>query len=103
MGNSVSGIEPGQRPLNGPQTSGRDYRNLSKDLLPLRCRIPLVANARRFRTGHRVRLFLTSDDQDPQTPALLTFRQASVGTSSLNTVRSSSRLVLPVVSGLGRK
>jgi uncharacterized protein len=28
--NSVSGTEPGQRLLNGPQTSGRDYRNLSK-------------------------------------------------------------------------
>jgi hypothetical protein len=30
MGKSVSGTEPGQRQLNGPQTSGRDYRNLSK-------------------------------------------------------------------------
>jgi hypothetical protein len=27
---SVSGTEPGQWQLNGPQTSGRDYRNLSK-------------------------------------------------------------------------
>ena len=26
MGNSVSGTEPGQPQLNGPQTSGRDYR-----------------------------------------------------------------------------
>ena len=26
---TVSGIEPGQRRLNGPQTTGRDYRNLS--------------------------------------------------------------------------
>ena len=25
-----SGIEQGQRHLNGPQTSGRDYRNLSR-------------------------------------------------------------------------
>ncbi|MFC5139103.1 CocE/NonD family hydrolase [Actinomycetospora rhizophila] len=25
----VAGVEPGQRPLNGPQTTGRDYRNLS--------------------------------------------------------------------------
>jgi uncharacterized protein len=66
---------------------------------PLRYRIPLVANARRFRAGHRVRLFLTSEDQDPNMPALLTFRHASVGTSCLNTVRSSSQLVLPVVSG----
>jgi hypothetical protein len=29
MDKSVSGTEPGQRQLNGPQTTGRDYRNLS--------------------------------------------------------------------------
>lgn len=26
----ASGIEPGQRRLNGPQTTGRNYRNLSE-------------------------------------------------------------------------
>ena len=26
----ASGIEPGQRHLNGPQTTGREYRNLSQ-------------------------------------------------------------------------
>ncbi|MGX9791195.1 CocE/NonD family hydrolase [Mycobacterium sp. MMS18-G62] len=56
-------------------------------------RLPLVPNARRFDAGHRIRLVLTSDDQDPATPAIMNFRHASVGTSSLNTVRSSSRLV----------
>ncbi len=64
---------------------------------PVRYRVPLVSNARRFRAGHRVRLVLTSDDQDPATPAIMGFRHASVGTSSLNTIRSSSRLLLPVV------
>jgi predicted acyl esterase len=64
---------------------------------PVRYRIPMVANARRFKTGHHVRLFLTSDDQDSNTPALLTFRHASVGTSSQNSIRSSSRLMLPVM------
>ena len=59
-------------------------------------RIPLVANARRFAAGDRIRLTLTSDDEDPKTPAIMNFRHASVGTSSLNTVRSSSRLLLPV-------
>src|SRR5690349_14094821 len=29
MSASIAGTEPGQRQLNGPQTSGRDYRNLS--------------------------------------------------------------------------
>src|SRR5580692_1151523 len=62
-------------------------------------RIPLVANARRFKAGHRVRLFVTSDDQDSNMPAMLTFRHASVGTSCLNIVGSSSRLLLPVMPG----
>jgi predicted acyl esterase len=62
----------------------------------VRYRVPLVANARRFKTGHRLRLFLMGEDQDPNTPALMTFRHASVGTSSLNTIHSTSRLLLPV-------
>lgn len=60
-------------------------------------RIPLVPNARRFKSGHRIQLVLTSDDQDPSTPAIMNFRHAGVGTSSLNTVRSSSRLLIPVL------
>jgi predicted acyl esterase len=63
----------------------------------VRYRIPLVANARRFKAGHRVRIYLTSDDQDPKKPALMTFRHASVGTSSMNSIASSSRLLLPVI------
>ncbi|MFI8392227.1 CocE/NonD family hydrolase [Streptomyces sp. NPDC085540] len=59
-------------------------------------RIPLVTNARRFATGHRIRLVVTSDDQDDSTPAIMGFRHAPVGTSSRNTVHSSSRLVLSV-------
>jgi predicted acyl esterase len=59
-------------------------------------RIPLVVNARRFASGHRIRLFITSDDQAADTPALSGFRHASVGTSSLNTIKSSSRLLLPI-------
>ena len=61
-------------------------------------RIPLVPNARRFKAGHRIRLVLSSDDQDPSTPAIMNFRHAGVGTSSLNTVRSSSRLLIPVLA-----
>jgi predicted acyl esterase len=60
-------------------------------------RIPLVANARRFKGGHKIRLYLTTDDQAKDKPALLTFRHASVGTNSLNTIQSSSRLLLPVL------
>ncbi|CAN3128688.1 CocE/NonD family hydrolase [Mycobacterium sp. smrl_JER01] len=58
-------------------------------------RIPLVPNARRFTRGHRLRLTLTSDDQDPASPAIMNFRHASVGTSSVNTIWSASRLILP--------
>ena len=61
-------------------------------------RIPLVPNARRFAAGHSMRLVLTSDDHDPATPAIMSFRHAPVGTSSLNTILSSSRLVLPVIA-----
>lgn len=60
-------------------------------------RIPLVPNARRFHRGHRVRLTLTSDDWNPDVPVIMNFRHATVGTSSLNTIRSSSRLLLPVL------
>jgi hypothetical protein len=56
-----------------------------------------VPNARRFGAGHRIRLVLTSDDQNPAAPAIMNFRHATVGTSSRNTVRSSSRLLLPVL------
>lgn len=61
-------------------------------------RIPLVPNARRFPGGHRIRVIVTSDDQNPDAPVIMNFRHASVGTSSLNTVRSSSRLLLPVLA-----
>jgi hypothetical protein len=38
-----------------------------------------------------------TDDQNKDAPAPLEFRHASVGTSSFNTVLSSSRLLLPVL------
>ena len=65
---------------------------------PTRYRIPLVANARRFKAGHRLRLLLTSDDQDAKTPVMMSFRHASIGTSTLNVVSSSSLLLLPVLA-----
>ncbi|MDX6502597.1 MAG: uncharacterized protein QOG23_5861, partial [Blastocatellia bacterium] len=36
---------------------------------------------------------------DPEVPAIMNFRHATVGTSSVNTIRSSSRLLLPVLKG----
>ena len=63
----------------------------------LRYRIPLVPNARHFCAGHMLRLVLTTDDQSADIPALLGFRHATIGTSSFNTIFSSSRLLLPVL------
>ena len=60
-------------------------------------RIPFVPNARRFKAGHQVRLYLTTDDQNTDAPAPLEFRHMSIGTNSFNTVFSSSRLLLPVI------
>jgi uncharacterized protein len=63
----------------------------------VRYRIPVVPNARRFRAGHKIRLLVTSDDRDKNFPSPMEFRHASIGTSSFNTVFSSSRLLLPVL------
>jgi uncharacterized protein len=59
----ASGIEPGQRRLNGPQTTGRDYRNLSQPThtmtrdddvpVPMRDGINLMADVHRpLEPGH---------------------------------------------------
>jgi uncharacterized protein len=62
-------------------------------------RIPIIGNGYRLAAGHRLRLVLTSDDQDPAYPANMNFRHATVGTSSVNRIASSSRLLLPVAAG----
>lgn len=62
-------------------------------------RIPIVGTGYRIAAGHRLRLTLCSDDQDPDHPAMMTFRHAGVGTSSLNRIASTSRLLLPVAAG----
>jgi uncharacterized protein len=64
----------------------------------VRYRIPLVPNARRFKAGHRIRLYVTGDDQDASKPAIFSFRHASVGTSCQSEVLALSRLLLPIAS-----
>ncbi len=59
-------------------------------------RVPLVATARRFDVGHCLRVVVASDDQDTDVPAIMGFRHASVGTSSVNAIHSASRLLVPV-------
>jgi predicted acyl esterase len=67
---------------------------------PVDYRIPLVANARRFARGHRIRLTLTSDDTRPGAHAMLLFthRPPTLAEIATNTVFASSRLVLPVLT-----
>lgn len=65
---------------------------------PVSYRIPIIGTGYRFAAGHRLRLILTSDDQDPKFPAEMSFRHASVGTSSLNRIATGSRLLLPVTA-----
>jgi uncharacterized protein len=60
-------------------------------------RIPLVPNARRFKAGHRLRLYLTNDDQGKDKPAMMMFRHATVGLSCISDIHASSRLLLPVL------
>ena len=67
-----------------------------------RNRIPLVPNARRFKSGDCIRVPITSVDQAADTPAMLGLRHASVCTSALNTIWSSSRLILPIPPASGR-
>ena len=62
---------------------------------PVDYRIPLVANARRFAAGHRLRLTLTSNDTLPDSTPMLGFHHAPVGPAAVNTVRSGA-LLLPV-------
>ncbi|WP_127498915.1 CocE/NonD family hydrolase [Actinoplanes solisilvae] len=65
---------------------------------PVRYRIPLVPNARRFAHGHRIRLTLSSDDTIAGTRAMMLFTHTPVGLVSTNTVSASSRLLLPIVN-----
>jgi predicted acyl esterase len=74
---------PLRRPLPVPPGQEMTYR------------IPLVCNARRFAAGHRIRLTLTSDDTARNTHAMLMFTHAPVGISTINTIHSTSRLLLP--------
>ncbi len=63
MTKKVSGTDPGQRRLNGPQTTGRDYRNLSQPeyemardddvAVPMRDGVALLADVHRpTKPGH---------------------------------------------------
>ncbi len=62
-----------------------------------RYRIPLVPNACRIRVGHRIRLTVASSDEAGNGLAMLGFTHTPVAQSSVNTIMSSSRLILPIL------
>ncbi len=62
------------------------------------CRVPIVANAYRFVAGHRIRLLICSDDQPKTVPTMLGFRHPVVASAVQVSVRSTSRLFLPVLA-----
>jgi putative CocE/NonD family hydrolase len=60
-------------------------------------RIPIVANARRLLAGHRLSILLGSSDTADRSLRSLGFTHAPIGDSSLNTIHSTSHLLLPVL------
>ena len=87
--------EPSSRP-GAPRLPCRESVAVAPGV-PTEYRIPLVPNARRFEAGHRIRLVLCSDDQPTRMPAIMDFRHAPVGTTSVNTVHAGSTLLLAVL------
>ena len=63
----------------------------------VRYRIPLTPNARHLDIGHRLRLLITSSDEGHRDATVLGFTHTTVNQSSVNSVHSSSRLLLPVI------
>jgi hypothetical protein len=68
MSIKASGVEPGQRRLNGPQTTGRDYRSLSKAEFNIK-RTNDVAIS--MRDGMKLLSDLFQPDVDERFPAVL--------------------------------
>lgn len=63
----------------------------------VRYRIPLVPNARHIAPGHRMRLVIASADEGKDGPTVLGFTHTPITQPSVNTIHSSSRLLLPTL------
>lgn len=63
----------------------------------VRYRIPLIANARRFKAGHRIALTIACDDTSKEHPAIMGFRHQSLADQTINTIASTSLLLLPII------
>src|SRR6478672_12597929 len=64
----AAGIEPGQRQLNGPQTTGREYRNLSEPAYDMRTDQDVAAV---MRDGVELLADVHRPDSDGRFPALI--------------------------------
>jgi predicted acyl esterase len=68
MRQKIAGTEPGQRRLNGPQTTGRNFRNPSEAQYAMACdedvAVPMCDGARLLVDVHR-------PDSDGRFPALV--------------------------------
>jgi hypothetical protein len=60
-------------------------------------RIPIVPNTYRFKTGHKLRLLLTNDDQGKKKPAIAGLRHGGVGFNCISDILASSQLLIPVL------
>ncbi len=66
----AAGVEPGQRRLNGPQTTGRDYRSLSEARFAVRRTNDVAITVR---DGAQLRADLYQPDAEGRFPALISF------------------------------
>jgi predicted acyl esterase len=64
----AAGVDPGQRQLNGPQTTGRDYRNLSGPEYGMRCDEDVAVP---MRDGVTLLADVHRPDADGRFPALI--------------------------------
>jgi hypothetical protein len=115
-----SGIEPGQRRLNGPQTTGREYRNLSQPTqamaqdddvaVAMRDGINLLADVHRPAESGRYPVLVAASRQIQNLGAPAGFIEAGasdffvpvVTSTSLLTVRAPVGLATPSVSLMAR-
>jgi hypothetical protein len=109
----VSGIDPGQRRLNGPQTTGREYRNLSQPThtmahdddvtVPMRDGVMLLADVHRPAEPGRYPVLVAASPYPRQIQNLgapAGFIEAGASDFSFPVVTSTSLLIVGAPVGL---
>ena len=92
----ASGVDGGKRRLNGPQTTGREYRNLSTAEFAMRrdndVPIMLCDGTVLLADVYRPDTDRTLPDSHP----MLGFTHTPIGPAATNTIHATSRLLLPI-------